>query len=201
MDATRLYHVPGPRSTRVLWMLEEAGTPFELAVIKPDDHLGDEHLKRHPLDRVPAADTADGPLFEAAALVLQIADANPQAGLIAPPGSHERALQYRWACSACTEIEPGFVEFYRHRDPALIERVVGVPGAEVLIAYLSGHGHTIEADREARLSLGLPRIPPAALRGRTTKVPLPVRPHPDDPASTRSQRWRTWTGGGRCRHV
>ena len=30
------------------------------------------------------------------------------------------------------------------RDPALIERIVGVPGAEVLIAYLSGHGHTIE---------------------------------------------------------
>ena len=30
------------------------------------------------------------------------------------------------------------------RDPALIERVVGVPGAEVLIAYLGGHGHTIE---------------------------------------------------------
>lgn len=30
------------------------------------------------------------------------------------------------------------------RDPALIERIVGVPGAEVLIAYLTGHGHTIE---------------------------------------------------------
>jgi catechol 2,3-dioxygenase-like lactoylglutathione lyase family enzyme len=30
------------------------------------------------------------------------------------------------------------------RDPALIERIVGVPGAEVLIAYLTGHGHTLE---------------------------------------------------------
>ena len=30
------------------------------------------------------------------------------------------------------------------RDPALIEQVVGVPGAEVMVAYLSGHGHTIE---------------------------------------------------------
>ena len=120
MHAMRLYHVPGSRSTRVLWMLEEAGAPFELTVMKPDDRLGDEHLKRHPLGRVPAADTAGGPLFESAALVLQIADANQQAGLIAPLGSHERALQYQWAFYACTEIEPGFVEFYRHRetDPA-----------------------------------------------------------------------------------
>jgi glutathione S-transferase len=26
----RLYHVPGSRSTRVLWMLEEIGAPYEL---------------------------------------------------------------------------------------------------------------------------------------------------------------------------
>ncbi|MEZ5098561.1 MAG: VOC family protein [Thermoleophilia bacterium] len=30
------------------------------------------------------------------------------------------------------------------RDPALIEVVVGVPGAQVRVAYLTGHGHTIE---------------------------------------------------------
>lgn len=30
------------------------------------------------------------------------------------------------------------------RDPALIERVVGVEGAEVMVAYLRGHGHTLE---------------------------------------------------------
>ena len=30
------------------------------------------------------------------------------------------------------------------RDPALIEKVVGVAGAEVMVAYLQGHGHTIE---------------------------------------------------------
>ena len=30
------------------------------------------------------------------------------------------------------------------RDPALIEVVVGVSGAEVMVAYLEGHGHTLE---------------------------------------------------------
>ena len=109
-----LYHIPGSRSTRVLWMLEEAGAPFELTVIKPDDRHGDEHRKRHPLGKVPAAVTANGPLIESAALVLQIADANPQAGLIAPTDTHERALQYQWAFYSCTEIEPGYAEHYRN---------------------------------------------------------------------------------------
>ncbi|MGI9658678.1 MAG: VOC family protein [Gaiellaceae bacterium] len=30
------------------------------------------------------------------------------------------------------------------RDPALIEQVVGVEGADIMVAYLRGHGHTIE---------------------------------------------------------
>ncbi len=30
------------------------------------------------------------------------------------------------------------------RDPALIEKVVGVEGADIMVAYLGGHGHTIE---------------------------------------------------------
>ncbi len=33
----RLYHVPGSRSTRVLWMLEEIGAPYELTVMKRED--------------------------------------------------------------------------------------------------------------------------------------------------------------------
>ena len=69
---------------------------------------------------MPAADTADGPLFESAALVLQIADTTPQAGLIASPGSRERALQYQWAFYSSTELEPGYAEYYRNveSDPA-----------------------------------------------------------------------------------
>jgi catechol 2,3-dioxygenase-like lactoylglutathione lyase family enzyme len=30
------------------------------------------------------------------------------------------------------------------RDPALIEKIVGVPGADIEVAYLSGHGHVVE---------------------------------------------------------
>ena len=34
---TRLYHVPGSRSTRVQWMLEEIGAPYELTVMTRED--------------------------------------------------------------------------------------------------------------------------------------------------------------------
>ncbi len=33
----RLYHVPASRSTRVLWLLEEIGRPYELTVMKGED--------------------------------------------------------------------------------------------------------------------------------------------------------------------
>jgi glutathione S-transferase len=29
----RLYHVPGTRSARVLWLLEEIGAPYDLTVL------------------------------------------------------------------------------------------------------------------------------------------------------------------------
>src|ERR1700689_3498425 len=40
----RLYHVPGSRSTRVLWMLEEIGAPYELTVMTREDRKTAEHI-------------------------------------------------------------------------------------------------------------------------------------------------------------
>ena len=43
----RLYHVPGTRSTRVLWALEEIGAPYELTVMAREDRQTDEHRRSH----------------------------------------------------------------------------------------------------------------------------------------------------------
>ena len=42
----RLYHVPGSRSTRVLWMLEEIGAPYELTVMTREDRKTAHHAPR-----------------------------------------------------------------------------------------------------------------------------------------------------------
>ena len=44
-------------------------------------------------------------MFESAAICLQLADLNPDAGFIPPVGSAERALVYQWVLFGMTELE------------------------------------------------------------------------------------------------
>jgi glutathione S-transferase len=106
----RLYHVPGTRSTRVLWLLEEIGAPYELTVMAREDRQREEHLLRHPLGRVPVIEEEGGFVFESAAICLHLAELYPEAGLIPAPQSHERALVYQWTFFAMDELEPSLVE-------------------------------------------------------------------------------------------
>ena len=119
----RLYHVPPSRSTRVLWLLEEIGQPYELTVMKGEDRQTDEHRRRHPLGRVPVLEDDEGFLFESAALCLHLADLYPDAQLNWPLATHERGVVYQWTVFAMTELEPAITEARRHRedDPARAE--------------------------------------------------------------------------------
>ena len=102
----RLYFMPRTRSSRVLWLLEEIGERYELTEIAGVQRRSAEHLRRHPLGRVPALGLGDGTImFESAAICLQLADLNPAAGLIPPLGSSERALVYQWVVFAVAELE------------------------------------------------------------------------------------------------
>lgn len=101
------------RPLRIIWTLEEVGEPYELTVMSREDGKTAEHLSRHPLGRVPVLEDDDGYLFESAALCLHVADLHPEAGLIAPLGTHERALIYQWSCFAPAELEPPLFETWR----------------------------------------------------------------------------------------
>jgi glutathione S-transferase len=102
----RLFHVPGSRSTRVLWTLEEIGRPYDLTTLTWDERKEEEHRRRHPLGKVPAFEFDDGQvLFESAAICLQLADLYPEAELVPPLGSPERARVYQWSVFAIAELE------------------------------------------------------------------------------------------------
>ena len=118
-----LYHSPGSRSARVLWLLEELGEPYELTTLTREERRAAGHRTKHPLGKVPVVDTATGTLYESGAICLQLADTHPAAGLIGPLGSQERALAYQWAFFNGTELEPGVIEVLHHRedDPARAE--------------------------------------------------------------------------------
>jgi len=115
----RLYHRQGAgRPPRVRWALEEAGVSYEYVVMDEDEGNGPEHAERHPLGRVPVLETDEGLLFESAALCLHIADASPDANLIAPLGTYERARTYQWVFFTMTELERTMVSWgtARHRE-------------------------------------------------------------------------------------
>jgi glutathione S-transferase len=86
-------------------MLGELGAAHELAVVTQAEQASAAHRRRHPLARVPVLDDGEGLVFESAAICLQLADLRPDAGLLPPTGSHERALAYQWAFFAMTELE------------------------------------------------------------------------------------------------
>ena len=110
----RLYYMPRTRSSRVLWLLEELGEPYELTEIPGAQRRSAEHLRRHPLGRVPALELNDGTtMFESAAICLQLADLNPAGGLIPPLGSSERALVYQWVVFAVAELEAPLFRWIR----------------------------------------------------------------------------------------
>ena len=124
----RLHHQPRSRSTRVLWLLEELGIPFDLTVMAREDKQTPEYLALHPLGRSPALETDDGPVFESAALILHIADQHLDAGLIGPLESYARALQYQWCFFAMTESEAALMDIARQvwsdgePDAGIVER-------------------------------------------------------------------------------
>ncbi len=102
----RLYYMPRTRSSRVLWLLEEIGEPYQLTEIAGAERRSAEHLRRHPLGRVPALELGDRTtMFESAAICLQLADLHPAAELIPPLGSSDRALVYQWVVFAVAELE------------------------------------------------------------------------------------------------
>jgi glutathione S-transferase len=106
MAQPRLYYMPRTRSSRVLWLLEEIGAPYDLTEITGAERRSEEHLRRHPLGRVPALELPDGTMmFESAAICLALADLDPDPGLIAPVGSAARGLIYQWVLFAVSELE------------------------------------------------------------------------------------------------
>jgi glutathione S-transferase len=114
MTPPRLYYMPRTRSSRVLWVLEEIGAPYELTEIPGAQRRSDEHLRRHPLGRVPALQLGDGTtMFESAAICLQLADLNPDSELIGPVGSTGRGLVYQWVLFAVSELEAPLFRWIR----------------------------------------------------------------------------------------
>lgn len=101
-----LYGATASRASRVLWMLEELGIPYEheKTDITKGEQKQPEFAKINPNQHVPALKDGDLFLFESLAINLYLADKYGKE--LKPANEEERALATQWSIWAITEAEP-----------------------------------------------------------------------------------------------
>jgi glutathione S-transferase len=128
---------------------------------------------------VPVLADDEGCVFESAAICMHVADLHPDAGLMPPLKTHERALAYQWSIFAPAELEPPLIEaaIFGEAQPERAEkarrrftRAAGavassLDGSE----YLVGDGFTVAdvligSALAFALPAGFPEALPAPLR-------------------------------------
>src|SRR6202163_4225185 len=108
----KLYWSPRSRSFSSLWLMEEAGQPYErvLTDISTGAQKTIEFLAINPMGKVPALKDGDATLAEAAAICAYVTERYPEAKLAPPLGDPFAAKYFYWLFFAPGCIEPAMVQ-------------------------------------------------------------------------------------------
>ena len=126
----QLYFAPGAASFAVHWLLLELGVPFEARKLDLEvgEHKQPAYLALNPNGLVPTLIVQGQPVYEAAALLLLLAERHPEAGLAPPVGSAERAAYLQWTLHLSNTLQAAFGSWFH------AERVAGEANAELVMA-------------------------------------------------------------------
>ncbi len=121
-----LYHAPRSRSSRIVWLLEELETPYQIEIvpIMRGDGTGapapDSYLGIHPLRKVPAIKLNNEIVYESGAICLYLTDAFQKKEIGPLPGHNDRAEYVRWLFLYAGALEPAATARFRgwDKDPA-----------------------------------------------------------------------------------
>ena len=107
----KLYHSPRTRSSRMIWLLEEIGEPYEVDYmdIRAEGGLPESYRAIHPLKKVPALEHDGEVVTESAAICLYLSDAFPDAGLGYRVGEAGRGGYLSWLSYYAGVIEPALM--------------------------------------------------------------------------------------------
>jgi glutathione S-transferase len=152
----KLYYTPGACSLAVHIAAREAGLPLGLEKVDlatRRTETGADFLAINPKGYVPAVALSNGAvLTEAAALLLFVADSQPQAGLAPAHGTMERHRLHEWVAFIASEIHKGFGPLWNPATPEatrqatkdkLAERFAYVDKALAGQPFLTGPHFTI----------------------------------------------------------
>ena len=91
------------RDLRVRWALEEAGFPYEVMLIGPDDQKSPQYRAMQPFGQVPAIDDDGLVLFESCAIIMHL---GARSEALMPRDEPARARVRTWMLAALNTIEP-----------------------------------------------------------------------------------------------
>ena len=112
-----LYGGPATRAGRCSWILEELKQPYKLHVVdfRAGEHRSPEYLALNPNGKVPTLVDGELVLFESAAICTYLGDKYPEAGLVPPAGTPERALYNQWLFFCLSELEQPLWTISKHK--------------------------------------------------------------------------------------
>lgn len=110
--AMKLYYCPQTRAFTSLWMLEEAGQPYELVRvnIRAPGHPTDVYRTINPMGKVPGLEDSGLGFGETAAILLYVADKFPQTKLSPAPADPRRGRFLQWLVFPAATLEPVMME-------------------------------------------------------------------------------------------
>ena len=110
-----LYHSPRSRGSRIIWLLEEIGAPYEIkeVPIRRSNGTGESapesYRDIHPHLKIPALEHNGATMFETGAIATYLADQFPEAGLAPKIGDPKRGPYLTWMFYVSDIIEPSVV--------------------------------------------------------------------------------------------
>lgn len=116
MADVKLTYIPGSRSLRVRWLLEELGVPYQLErVTFSRGHLKTpEYLAKNPLGLVPTLEDGDSVLFESGAIFEHVLERHDPDGRLLPRTNPARATVRSWMHWAEGSASPPLGIYLRH---------------------------------------------------------------------------------------
>lgn len=132
-----LYTNPQSRGRIARWMLEEVGQPYEAVILAYYTEMkAAEYLAINPMGKVPALVHDGHVVTEGAAICTYLADAFPEAGLMAK----DRAAFYRWMFFGAGPVEQAIVAASMGWQVAPdAKRRVGFGDLGDVVTTLTGH--------------------------------------------------------------
>jgi glutathione S-transferase len=115
-----LFHAPHSRSTGMLWLLEEAGAPYDITYV--DIRRGDgsgswDKANVHPHGKVPVLKDGDEIVFEQVAICAYVAEKFPAAKLAPAPGQKGRGEYLTMLSYYAGVMEPSFLSKFMNITP------------------------------------------------------------------------------------